>query len=303
MVLLGCMAPLMAQQPQETVVFKAGVADVRVEVQVSENGKLITTLKQEDFIVNDENVAQSIVYFAREQEPLTLLLLLDISGSMRKHIEQMSETARDALKFLSPGDRVGIMTFGVTTNMHLDFSDNHADAARRLGTAVADQEKVGYGTAINPAVIDASRVLVTDANTGRRSILIVTDNLGLNYQANDQLAIGYLLKAEATLNAIVVGRGIRPGERKEGENPDFTPADVFKLAEATGGEAVKAERAASSFAEMITRIRERYTLAYKAPEGRKPGSFRRISVSLTPVAQKLHPQALLRTRYGYYVKE
>ena len=273
-------------------------------VQVTENNKLITDLNKEDFIVKDEGVAQNVMYFSREKEPLTLLLLLDISGSMRKHIDQMSETARDALRFLSPGDRIGIMTFGVRSNLHFHYNDNHAEVARQLRTATEDQEIVGYGTAINPAVIEGSKSLNADASTGRRSILIVTDNLGLNYQADDRLTIGYLLRADATLNAIVVGRGIRPGvERQAGDNPDFTPADVFKLAEATGGEAVKAERASASFPEMIARIRERYTLAYPAPPGGKPGSFRSISVSLSPAAQKLHPNAVLRSRSGYYVKE
>ena len=98
----------------------------------------------------------------RKKNRSILLLLLDISGSMRKNIEQMSETARDALKFLSPGDRVAIMTFGVRTHLHFDFFDNHAEVARQLRTAVDDQEEVGYGTAINSAIIDAARFMDAD---------------------------------------------------------------------------------------------------------------------------------------------
>jgi VWFA-related protein len=284
-------------------VFKTGVADVRVVVQVTEDNKLVKDLMQKDFVVSDDGQPQKIVYFAREAEPLTLLLLLDISGSMRKYIEQMSEAARDALRLLSPGDRVGIMTFGVHTYLHFGFSDNHAEVARQLRTAVNDEDKTGYGTAINPAIIDAAKLMMKDDSPARRSILIVTDNLGLNYQANDEMAIGYLLRADTVLNAIVIGRGIRPGPPKAGENPDFTPADVFKLAEPTGGEAVKAEQAAATFPEMIERIRDRYTLAYHVPEGAKSGSFRQIAVALTPEARKLHPKAILRSRSGYYVKE
>jgi VWFA-related protein len=289
-------------QEQETAVFKTGVSDVRVVVQVTENNKLVNGLTQDDFIVSDEDHPQKIVYFAREAEPLTLLLLLDISGSMRTHIEQMSETARDALNFLTPGDRVGIMTFGLRTNLHFNFFDNHAEIARQLKTVAEDQEKTGYGTAINPAIIEAAKLLDKDGSPGRRAILIVTDNLGINYQSNDELAVGYLLRADASLNAIVVGRAIRPGPPKSGDNPDYTPADVFKLAEVSGGEAVKAERAAASFGEMISRIRDRYTIAYHMPEGAAAGSFHRITVALTPAAKKLHPAAELRYRSGYYAK-
>jgi VWFA-related protein len=302
MVLLGLVATGFSQEP-ETAVFRTGVSNIRVSVQVTENNNPVTNLAESDFIVKDEGQIQTGVYFAKEKEPLTLLLLLDISGSMREHVEQMAETARDALRYLQPGDRVGIMTFGTRAYMHFNFFDNHAEVTQQLKTAVNTQDQTGFGTAINAAIIEGANALAEDGSSGRRSILIVTDNLGLNYQANDQWTIGHLLKSDATLNAIVVGRGIRPGAPKEGENPDFTPADVFKLAEKTGGEAVKAERAAASFPEMIARIRERYTLTYPLPAGSKPGSFRGISVALTPAALKAHPNAVVRHRSGYYVKE
>ncbi len=279
------------------------MADVRAVVQVTENGDTLKGLTKDDFVVTDQGKPQQIAYFGKEKDPLDLLLLLDISGSMREHIEQMSHTARQALGVLAPGDRVAIMTFGVRTNLHFDWFDNHAEVARQLRTAPDDQEKVGYGTAINQAIINATRYMSSDDSPGRHSILIVTDNLGVNYQANDELTIGYLLKADAVLNAIVVGRGIRPGPPKPGDNPDFTPADVIKLADATGGEAVKAERAAQFFPEMVARIRDRYALAYQLPADAQPGQFRQLSIMLSPEARKLHPKAEVRARSGYYVRK
>lgn len=289
--------------PEAPVLFKTGVADIRVVVQVTEDNQTLKGLGKDDFIITDEGQPQPILSLDQEKEPLDLLLLLDISGSMRKHIQEMSDTARDALHYLSPGDRVAIMTFGNKTNLHFDFFDNHGEVARQLRTAPDDQDKVGYGTAINAAVISAARLLAKNDNAGRHSVLIVTDNLGLNYQANDELAIGYLLKADVVLNAIVVGRGIRPGPPKSGDNPDFTPADVFRLADSTGGEAVRADRAAASFAEMVSRIRDRYSLAYRLPTGARPGQFRHLTVTLSPTARRLHPKAEVRARTGYYVRE
>lgn len=288
---------------EATPIFRTGVSDVRVVVEVLENNKTVKGLTKDDFIVTDEDKPQTIVSCDQEKEQLDLLLLLDISGSMRPHIEEMSDTARDALRHLQPADRVAIMTFGLRSHLHFDWFDNHAEVARQLRTALEDQEKVGYGTAINSAIIDACRFMENDNAAGRKSILIVTDNLGLNYQANDSLAIGYLLRADVVLNAIVIGRGIRPGPPKPGDDPDFTPADVFKLAEATGGEAVRSDRAAASFPEMVARIRDRYTLAYHLPEGAQPGQFRHISVRLSPTARQYHPNAIVRARTGYYVRQ
>jgi hypothetical protein len=97
-----------------------------------------------------------------------------------------------------------------------------------------------------------------------------------------------------------VGRGIRP-DAKAGQNTDFTPADVFHLADETGGEALKADRADTSFKEMVERIRSRYTLAYHAPDA-PPGTYRRIAVELTADARKWYPAAVIHARPGYFVK-
>src|SRR5205823_7737358 len=88
-------ASLIAQQPapqqpsNENPVFRAGVALVRVDAQVtSRNNRIVSDLTRDDFEVLDENQPQKIVYFGRESEPLDLLLLLDVSGSMRRSIEE-----------------------------------------------------------------------------------------------------------------------------------------------------------------------------------------------------------------------
>jgi VWFA-related protein len=144
----------------------------------------------------------------------------------------------------------------------------------------------------------------TGGMNDRHAILIVTDNLGLNYQASDEKVIRSLYNADTVLNAIVVGKARRPEPERSGRytNPDFTIADVFKIAEQTGGEAVKAVEAGRAFSEMIERIRTRYALHYKPPEARA-GTFRRIRVELTPEARKRYPEAVIRHRSGYYAEE
>lgn len=274
---------------------------MRVVVQVTEDNNVVRGLTKDDFIITDNDLQQPIVSCDQEKEPLDLLLLLDISGSMRENIQEMSDRAREALGHLWPGDRIAIMTFALRTHLHFDWFDNHAEVGRQLRTATNDQDFVGYQTQINSAVIDAAKFLRQDTDAGRHSILMVTDNLGLNYQTSDEQTIDHLLKADAVFNAIVIGRGIRPGPPKAGDSRDYTPADVFKLADATGGEAVRAERAAEFFPQMVSRIRDRYTLAYHLPGNAVTGQLRRLSVELTPAARRLHPRAVVKARSGYYV--
>jgi len=146
--------------------------------------------------------------------------------------------------------------------------------------------------------------MAQQGHPGRRAILIVTDNLSLNYQAPDEQVVEALLKADTVLNAIVVGRGERPKPPRPGEyvNPDFTPSDVFHLAAATGGEAVKADHAGASFRDMMESVRTRYSIQYAAPPGAALNSFRRIRVDFAPEARRRYPAAWIRARSGYVVR-
>ncbi len=281
--------------------FKTGVVDVRLDVQVTQGAKLVKKLQKDDFIVKDEGAPQSLAGFAHGTDKLSLLLLLDISGSMTRYLTQISRTAREAMKFLQPGDRVAVMVFAKKSELHQEFSDNLAETARRMADPVEGHD-VGAGTQINRAVLDAAHYMDKNAGPdGRRAILILTDNLSISYMLSDARVIKALNEADTVLDAIVVGRAIRPDQANTGQNTDFTPADVFHLAEETGGEAIKADRADTSFKEMVERIRSRYTLAYHAPEA-QPGTYRHIAVDLTAEARKWYPAAVIHARPGYFVK-
>ena len=283
--------------------FKTGTSDVRVDVQATSGNDLIKDLAKDDFVVTDEGKPQNIVSFAHGDEPLNVILLLDISGSMQKYVEQIARTAKDSLRHLRPGDRVAVMVFAKTSAVHQDFSDNLAETARQISHAVHDHD-VGYTTQINAAVMDAARYMREHGDpAGRSAILILTDNLSMSFQLTDGQVIRELNKTGTVFNAIVTGRAIRPKPLAPGmyTNPDFTPADVFHLAEETGGEAVKSENAEQSFNEMIERIRSRYMLVYHEPPS-APGMFRHIEVALADAAKKRYPQAELRARSGYYAQ-
>jgi len=114
-----------------------------------------------------------------------------------------------------------------------------------------------------------------------------------------------LWSSDVVFNAIVTGRGYRPPPPPAGKavNPDFTPADVFVLAERTGGEVARAEQAGEAFRDMLERIRSRYSLHYRLPADARPGSFRAVRVELAGSARRRHPKAQVRVRQGYYVAE
>ncbi len=281
--------------------FRSGVALVRVDAQVVQGRRVVDNLTKDDFQISDESRPQAIEYFGREAEPLWVVLLLDVSGSMHKRLDEMAAAGRQALRTLGPRDRVSVMFFGRRTFVAQDFTSNPEEAAPVIGQGRRNKD-VGAGTNINPSVIDAARLMREKAanHRGRRAIVILTDNEGLNYQANDEQTLAALYDADTVLNAIVTPSAKPPDQAKNGaySNPDFTPSDVFKLARETGGEVLKAERSGEAFQEMMMRIRLRYSLHYRAPEG-QAGSLRRLRVELSPAAQKRFGKAEVRARAGY----
>ena len=295
-------AVLCAQEDQP--LFKAGANIVRVDIQVEEYGQILRGLSGSDFIIFDENRQQTITHFAHDIEPLSLILLLDISGSMTKSIDAVSRASRQALANLRPGDKVAVMLFARSSKVTQDFTSDFEAVSRQIGSAVGDKT-LGSATLLNHAIVAAANHFEDTAPVGRRAILIVTDNLGLNYELNDEQVLKKLHSANAVMNAIVTGRAKRPEADTKARytNPDFSPSNVFLLSDETGGEAFRPERVDAALGSIFEKIRRRYALEYSAPPDGKPGAYHHIRVTLSPLGERKYPKAQLRARKGYYAAE
>lgn len=284
--------------------FRSDVASVRVDAQaVDRDGRNITGLTQRDFQIFDNGQPQKIAYFAHETEPLDLLLLLDVSGSMQRSLAQLAATAEGALAQLHPGDRAGLMLFARDAKVSEPFTADFGQVAMRIRDRVRDSS-LGSGTAINSAIVSAALYLRKEPARGRRAILIVTDNQSLNYQVPDEEVLRRLFAADTVLNGMLIGKHKRPPPPRPGAyvNPDFTPSDVFKVSERSGGEAMEASKPGEALGRMIERIRARYGMQYAAPAS-PPGVFHEIRVELSPGARERYPGAVVRARGGYCAAE
>src|SRR3989442_664715 len=92
----------------------------------------IKSLKADDFVIYEDGVRQRIAHFAATEEPFTLLLLLDISGSTRDEIALIKRAARNFLGELRFDDRVGVIVFSREIEMIAEFTDPRA----RVATAI-----------------------------------------------------------------------------------------------------------------------------------------------------------------------
>ncbi len=106
--------------------FSAEVRLVRVEVEVVQGQRPVTGLAREDFQVTDNGEKRPIRHFSESAEPLDLVLLLYVSGSMKPQLEAVSAAARDAFAVLRPDDRIGVWTFDLKARMITPLSSDHA---------------------------------------------------------------------------------------------------------------------------------------------------------------------------------
>src|SRR3978361_1657507 len=117
----------------DTVVFKSDVALVRVDTQVTDrDNHAITGLKAADFALYFNGKLQEIRNFASEEMPMDVVLLLDISRSMRPHVRKIADAAHQAFGVLGSDDRLGIMVFDTRSRLRLPLRKNRLDAERDL---------------------------------------------------------------------------------------------------------------------------------------------------------------------------
>jgi VWFA-related protein len=168
---------VVASRGDDNVVFKDDVALSRVDAQVVDrDGHAITGLEARDFALRVDGKVQPIRNFASESMPIDILLLLDVSGSMRPHVQRIADAAHQALDVLAPQDRIAILVFDTRARERLPFSNSRADVTKELDYLVRS-ERFNGGTRITTALIEAASYVQRHARAeARRAIVILTDD-------------------------------------------------------------------------------------------------------------------------------
>src|SRR5262245_19747977 len=122
-----------AQQPT----FRATGDSVRVFVTVTDrDGRLVTTLSQGDFEVRDEGKPQPITLFDNTPQPIRLIVMLDVSGSMEGNLPLLRAGAQQLFARLRPDDVVRVGTFGREVTISPSFTHDPIELRRALPEAI-----------------------------------------------------------------------------------------------------------------------------------------------------------------------
>lgn len=289
---------------QDVPRFEARASEVHVDTEVlSADGHVVTGLSAKDFRIFDESVEHRIVACRTDEEGLDLVLLIDTTGSMRLAPLKLAKASRQALGELRSGDRVAVMTFTTSAELLLPFTED-------IGLVETSIDRITHYrfhglTYIHRSIDDAAQYFLRQPRTGRRrAILIVTDNVGARTMSEDRV-VRDLWEADAVLTGLVFGPPRLPAALSAGIAVVVTPyllpwahKGMTGIAERTGGATIRADEPGDTFQQTMHRIRSRYSLYYKTPNG-VPGAYRRIRVELTAEAQSVHPGARVYARRGY----
>jgi VWFA-related protein len=287
----------LAQEP----VFRADLSLVHVDAEVTDGTRTLTGFHKEDFVVKDNGRPQPVLYFSEDVEPLDLILLFDVSGSMRMNLEGVAASSSAALAELRQGDRVAVMTFQRKSRIVAPFTEDLTTVANTIRDDVLGG-KFGGGTRLLAAVDDAAKYFMQDGKTHRRrAVLILTDNYGQRSRRT-MTVVEHLWEADALLSGLIIrsaaDKALNTAMAVTSPLTLLLQEGMEGAADKTGGDTIKAGDPGEAFREAMRRIRLRYSLYYAVPQS-KPGEQRRVEVELSADALSRYPGARVRARKGY----
>jgi len=298
--LLLVMALTAAAQDQPVISVDVDLVNVFCSVRDA-RGEYVRDLSKDDFEILDDGQRREITHFAREADsPLTVALLLDVSGSVIHILEtEKRAAARFFREVLRPGDRAMLAGFAQSVAVWQDVTPSKSMlemALNRAGPLVmrsAETLEVRWrgGTllydAVNLVAVEKLKRL-----PGRKAIVIITD--GEDYGSLVTLANAG--KAAQEADAVVYGIHYeeRPGRYRGGGL-----SALEKLAEPTGGRTFHVDQALpleSVFDAIGGEMRNQYSLAFTPGGPEKAGEFHQLEVKVS------RPGLKVQARSGYFGK-
>jgi VWFA-related protein len=194
-----------AQDPQdEPIKLKSNLVTVTASV-IDRAGRINKSLKAEDFVVYENGTKQQIEIFASTEEPFTLMLLLDLSGSTQNDLTLIKNAAKNFLAELREQDKVGVIIFSGEVELIADFKDSRAaveSAIDRLAP-VGAQEGYRFSTKTGTAFYDALYLAVEDSSLkeieGRKAIICMSDGVDSTSKMNYADIAPLVEKSEASV--------------------------------------------------------------------------------------------------------
>ena len=288
-----------------------------VDVQVLHNktGTPAPALQAGDFQVFDNGGLQNLLHFSRDEYPLSVVLLFDLTDSVRGVLKRLAQGAEIALEHLKPVDKVAVMVYSGHASLLDELTADRARTVEAIKRAagMTSNQPAHFNEAVYQAAIELCK---NNKSVDRRVIIWLTDNLPnvpyrRKYSAHTEIEAlqtlqeGGIVVAPILLKSAVwsvLGPMMQMSESMYAKS--FPPGDARKYAELTGGQVVglRGTQPGERLAELIDELRARYTIGYRPSVEAPAGTFCKIHVELSPASILRPKEWAVLAREGYYRK-
>jgi Ca-activated chloride channel family protein len=285
---LAAPGSLDGQQPT----FRAGSDAVRVFATVTDrDGRLVTTLTRDNFEVRDEGKPQPLTQFDNRPQPIRLIVMLDVSGSMEGNLPLLRDAVTQLFSRLLPEDGARIGTFGRGVTISPAFTRDSSELLAALPATIAPDAPTPLWRALGDAVEafgddDGRRKVVLVLSDGKDSGPIVGTRQRPGSQADvidrarlqDVMIYAVGLRSRRTRST---PPGIGPGGLQSALLADLPDPGLARVADETGGGYLEirfGQDLGAAFATVADELHTQYLLAFAPP--RRDGKMHEIDVRL-----------------------
>ena len=264
-----------ALNAQQAPVFRTTTRTVPVYVTVLDaDQRLVTDLTREDFEIFDNGRPQPITLFDAGIQPISIVIMLDMSGSMVGNIPVLRNSAVQMFTRLLPTDKARVGNFGDRITLSERFTNDQNELIRALYLDLQPGGPTPLWAAINTAMSALGQI------DGRRVVLVLSDG-----KDTGTLPFGRVTRAPVTLQSVaqraqteefmiygigLASRGLAtsrgPSPTGRGTEPD---PGLRELALQSGGgyfELDETHNLGDTFARVADELHRQYLLGFSAPD-------------------------------------
>lgn len=266
--------------------FSVNVDAVALDVAVTEaNGRFVTGLTETDFQVLEDGVPQKLQFFTADITPVTVLVLLDSSASVRTHLNDVKAAANRFINRLPRGDSARIGFFHDRVVFGPRFTDNMKEHV-----AMINQMRPQRSTYLYDAVT-ASLAALENVRQ-RKALLLFTDGADEGSKASRGDALDAARRSQASVYSI----GLLGWSSAEGM--DTNEQLLTEMASETGGRAFfpkDQQEMRRAFDMMSDELHRQYRMTYFPSAAASRPGWRQVEVRMTR-----RKNLIVRTRQGYF---
>ena len=267
------------QEQREVLSVDVELVNVGATV-IDDSGAYVNGLTAEDFQVFEDGREQKISFFSHDSRaPVSLGVLIDVSGSLQDKLMQGLQTVREIAAALSPDDEMFVITFNSQVDVKQKFTGNLEEIRRSLGEMRAKGETAVYDA------ISAGLREMEEAKHRKQILLLVSDGFDTKSKINADQAQDLLRRSHTLLYVIGIDDDDNNPPRRRAKYHIYDYM-LGKLTGAAGGRLIRLYTGRSYdlrglSEKLVGELHQEYTMGYYPNRAADNASWRNIEVRVT----------------------